>query len=146
MFIKPNRHVDRVFIHCSASDHDHHDSVEVMREWHTSPPNNWRDVGYHYFITKSGEIQEGRDLEISPAAQRGHNTGTIAICLHGLKEENFTEAQFQSLQNLAVEIDNAYLGDVSFHGHCEVSNKTCPVFDYVSVLDLDDRGYLGDFW
>ena len=49
------RDVDRVFIHCSASDHAHHDDVKVMRDWHVNG-NGWSDVGYHYFITKAGKI------------------------------------------------------------------------------------------
>ena len=31
---------------------------------------------------------------------------------------------------------------VTFHGHCEVSTKTCPNFDYRGVLGLTAKGYL----
>lgn len=134
-----DRDVDRVFIHCSASDHAHHDDVKVMRDWHVNG-NGWSDVGYHYFITKAGVLQEGRPLEKTPAAQGGNNTGTIAICCHGLAEERFTKAQFRTLIDLCKAINTAYAGMVTFHGHCEVANKACPVFDYRSVLGLDDKG------
>lgn len=112
--------------------------MEIMRQWHKE--RGWRDVGYHYFIRKDGVIEDGRSLEETPAAQQGHNTGTIAICLHGLKRENFTKAQFESVIALCQAIDRAYDNQLTFHGHCEVSAKTCPVFDYKTVLGLTDAG------
>ncbi|MGH2343470.1 peptidoglycan recognition protein family protein [Segnochrobactraceae bacterium EtOH-i3] len=140
-FTRPARTVSRVFLHCSASDRPEHDDVAVMRQWHRA--NGWADVGYHFFIRKDGTIQPGRSLELVPAAQAGHNTGTIAICLHGLDRDRFTTAQFASLRALAGEIGTAYAGRLTVHGHCEVSAKACPVFDYRAVLNLDATGRLG---
>ncbi len=42
--------------------------------------------------------------------------------MHGLKEENFTQAQFDTLNKLAIQIEHNY-ENISFHGHCEVSKK-----------------------
>jgi len=141
MFDKPHRAVDRVFVHCSASDNPDHDNVQTMREWHRA--RGWSDVGYHYFIRKSGQLEEGRPLSRSPAAQKNHNGGTIAICLHGLEEDKFTQMQFETLIALCTEINDAYEGRVTFHGHREVAAKSCPVFDYKRVLGLDNKGRLG---
>ncbi len=140
-FRKPSRLVDRVFLHCSASDNPGHDSIEVMRDWHVNG-NNWSDVGYHYFIRKNGTVEEGRSLEKTPAAQKGHNQSTIAICCHGLKVEKFTTEQYKSVIDLCRQIKDAYEGEVTFHGHCEVSAKTCPVYPYQDVLGLDEDGYM----
>jgi N-acetyl-anhydromuramyl-L-alanine amidase AmpD len=139
VFEAPERAVDRVFLHCSASDRPEHDDVGVMRDWHVDG-RGWSDVGYHYFIRKDGTVQAGRPLERIPAAQAGNNAGTIAICLHGLARERFTKAQYRSLITLCDEIDAAYGGMVTFHGHCEVSSKACPVFPYRVVLGLDVHG------
>ena len=73
-FRKPARHVDRVFLHCSASDDPDHDDIETIRRWHVDE-RGWSDVGYHYFIRSDGTLQEGRPLERIPAAQAGHNAG-----------------------------------------------------------------------
>ncbi len=140
-FKKPWRKVDRVFVHCSASDHPHHDDVSVMDKWHKQ--RGWSGVGYHFFIKKDGTLQAGRSLRKTPAAQGGNNRGTIAICLHGLQKSAFTEAQFDTLRELCKEIDDAYKGKITFHGHKEVSPKSCPVFDYKKVLKLDSKGHLG---
>lgn len=128
------RRIVKVFIHCSASDNPDHDDVEVIKRWHIE--RGFSDVGYHYFIKKSGKIQDGRPLEKIPAAQKGHNRNSIAICLSGL--DHFTEKQFRSLKELCEKLDDRY--QVTFHGHCEVSNKTCPNFAYKAVLNLDLDG------
>ncbi|MGB0798922.1 MAG: peptidoglycan recognition protein family protein [Planktomarina sp.] len=141
MFQKPNRFVDRVFLHCSASDHDHHDNLATMERWHLE--RGFNGVGYHIFIRKSGQVEMGRDLERTPAAQRGHNTGTIAISCHGLDERKFTQAQFDQVKALCLAINDAYGGAVTFHGHREVAAKSCPVYDYKTLLKLNNFGQLG---
>lgn len=139
-FRKPVRAVGRVFIHCSASDNPDHDNVATMDLWHKQ--RGWSGVGYHFFIRKSGLLEIGRDIEKVPAAQEGNNAGTIAICLHGLARAKFTEQQFEALRSLCQQINAAYEGGVTFHGHCEVANKACPVFDYKTVLGLRPGGVL----
>ena len=47
------------------------------------------------------------------------------------------------LQSLCKQINNQ-IPDVTFHGHCEVAPKLCPVFDYQEVLDLDELGKMLD--
>lgn len=139
IFRKPARPVSRVFIHCSASDNPAHDSAAVIDAWHKA--NGWAGIGYHFFIRKDGTLEIGRDLEKTPAAQEGNNVGTIAICLSGLESEKFTEAQFAMLRALCDQINRAYgILKVTFHGHCEVSAKTCPVVDYRAVLSLTAAG------
>lgn len=141
-FKKPKRKINRVFIHCSASDKPDHDDIHIIRRWHTNPPpggNGWTDVGYHFFITKQGDIQEGRPIERTPAAQYRYNTGTIAICVSGFRD--FKSVQFDTLRKLCDAI-LAELPGVTFHGHCEVSAKECPVFDYKGVLGLNSRGQI----
>lgn len=135
-FTAPKRQIKRVFIHCSASDNPAHDDVSVIKQWHLE--RGWRDIGYHFYIKKDGTIQTGRNIEVIPAAQAGNNTGTIAICCGGLID--FPARQMNALVELCDAINEAIAG-VTFHGHCEVEpNKTCPVFDYKDILDLDSNG------
>lgn len=141
-FEKPNRAVDRVFLHCSASDVPAHDNIEQIRKWHVED-NGWRDVGYHYVVTKNGKIFDGRPVTKTPAAQGGNNIGTIAICLNGLKESKFTDEQFTCLKEMCLAINKAFSGKVTFHGHREVAAKACPVYDYRNILELDSFGRLG---
>ncbi|MEE4013917.1 peptidoglycan-binding domain-containing protein [Roseibium sp. FZY0029] len=139
-FAKPPRAVHTTWLHCSASDNPKHDDVSVIDAWHKA--RGWSGVGYHFFIKKDGTVQTGRPIEKIGAHVAGHNTGSIGICLHGLKEDRFTEAQFDSLRTLCGQINAAYGLQMRFRGHCEVAAKACPVFDYRKVLGLDDKGYI----
>lgn len=136
MFTKPRRKIKRVFVHCTASDRD--TTVGEIRRWHKA--RGWNDVGYHYLIRRGGLLQLGRPLTLTPAAQKGHNKHSIAIALNGLTW--FSIEQVRTLINLCMEIDDVYGGDVSFHGHNEVANKACPVFNYREVLRLNPEGYM----
>lgn len=137
-FEKPNRIVTRGYIHCSASDNPKHDNTQTIDAWHRE--RGFDGIGYHAYINKEGHWFWARDLEKIPAAQRGYNTGSIAICVGGLQE--FTEEQMETLIRGCKAITKAYDGKITWHGHCEVSNKSCPVFDYRSVLKLDYKGNL----
>lgn len=143
---KPRRAVDRFFIHCSASDtvgvgYSGAQLSRTIDRWHKQ--RGWAGIGYHYTIDKNGNLITGRDLEKTPAAQARHNAATIAVCLHGLEEDKFTDAQIDTLKQLCINYDDLYDGRLTFHGHKEVAAKACPVIDYVNILNLDDHGYLG---
>ena len=140
MFNKPKRAVKKVFIHCSAASRETVDAKEIDL-WHKQ--RGWSGIGYHFFIKTDGTLEKGRSLDKVPAAQAGHNTFSIAICLNGLLVDDFKPEQFATLIKLCQEIDHQYSGNITFHGHCEVSAKTCPVFDYKKVLKLSQYGKLG---
>jgi len=139
MIKTPRRCVNRVFLHCSASDDEslsRNRLVEDVRAWHRA--RGFSNVGYHFLIDKQGKVSPGRDMEKMPAAQKGHNTGTIAIMVHGL--ELFPQPMLNACRDLCSAINETYEGRITFHGHCEVSAKTCPVFDYSALLGLDRYG------
>ena len=128
---KPKRYITKVFLHCSDSNLLQHDNPLVIRDWHLE--RGFSDIGYHFIITKDGTVHTGRSIEAVPAAQEGNNTGSIAICLTG--RTTFSQMQFSALRKLCGEINQLY-NNITFHGHCEVSSKTCPVFDYTKILNL----------
>lgn len=134
---KPKRVVTRVFLHCSASDRPEHDNPRTIEQWHLE--RKFKEIGYHFYIDKGGNIYEGRSLNTNPAAQSGHNANTIAICCGGLK--NFTIEQKRALVALCLYLEHVIKG-LTFHGHCEVSNKACPVYPYKEWLGLSDKGIM----
>lgn len=79
-FERPRRRVERVFLHCSASDDvslSGDKLVETVRHWHWA--RGFSNVGYHFLIDKQGAVLPGRGLEKTPAAQKGRNTGTVSV-------------------------------------------------------------------
>ena len=53
------RHIDTIFLHCSASDNPEYDNVAVIRRWHLA--RGWSDCGYHYYIPKNGILRHKAD-------------------------------------------------------------------------------------
>ena len=69
------------------------------------------------------------------------NTHLRKKCNNVLKIEKFTKSQFKSLVELVEIINDEYIDELTYHGHCELANKTCPVFDYRKVLGLNEQGF-----
>ncbi len=141
-FVLPDRDFDKVFLHCSANSSQSWNNVEAIRKYHMEE-RGWSDIGYHFFITFEGVIQVGRSIDRTPAAQKGLNKGTVAICTHGLKSIDFTKESLEATKSLCAAINEEKDGNITFHGHCEVANKSCPVYDYKRLLDLDEQGNMG---
>jgi hypothetical protein len=139
----PERRVTRVFLHCSAWDGKviGQKLAETINEWHLA--NGWAGVGYHFVVDHMGGICTARSLSVTPAAQLGKdgkgNIETIAIMTNGLWD--FTADALRSTYVLCQAIDDAYKlanKPVTFHGHCEIDPKPCPVYDYQALLGLVD--------
>jgi len=139
---KPKRSINKIFIHCTAYPHQDifGDSlVETITKWHKA--RGWSTIGYHGVIDCQGLYIPGRDFEKTPAAQGGHNTGTLAFSLDGLHIHQFNQKQFTTLLFLADQLDSLYGNTITYHGHCEVNpNKSCPVFNYKKVLGISTDG------
>src|SRR3954469_11623092 len=64
-------------------------AMRGIQRLHTSAPRNWSDIAYHWIVFQTqGNVPtprafKGRDSHIVPAAQLGHNTGTLAIVVYG---------------------------------------------------------------
>ena len=77
-----------------------------------------------------------------PRRPEGSQQGSIAIALHGggHGKDDFGKVQLRALKRFCEEINQAYEGNVTFHGHSEVALRDCPVYDYRSLLGLDEKG------
>jgi N-acetyl-anhydromuramyl-L-alanine amidase AmpD len=126
------RTISAIIIHCSDTDIESHDNVEVIRRWHLG--RGWSDIGYHYFIQQSGNLQFGRPLRKVGAHVKGHNRHTVGICLSG--RNKFSEAQFTTLKKIIrnlLDILDLKKENVFAHNHFDY-NKTCPNFDVQEIL------------
>ena len=120
------RPINKIIIHCSATDLKKHDNVEWVDTLHTS--FGWDGIGYNFFINKKGGIYVGRPVHKIPPATKGHNITSIAICVSGL--EDFTSDQMDSLKKLCLNLIITHgLTHENIHAHNEFNkHKTCPVF------------------
>jgi N-acetylmuramoyl-L-alanine amidase len=124
--------IKKVIIHCADTPADMDVGVDEIRRWHVEE-RGWSDVGYHWVIRRDGSVEKGRDESVTGAHVRGHNTGSIGICLLGGAggECNFSSAQWSALDTLVTNILARYrLTGADVYGHRDFDKgKQCPTFD-----------------
>ena len=130
---KSKRKIKEIIIHCTATPEGREYSVDDIRKWHLA--RGFSDIGYHYVIHLDGEIEVGRDVDISGAHCSGHNANSIGVCYVGgvakdgkTPKDTRTLEQKSSLTNLIFDLKRLYpLAEI--HGHRDFANKACPSFD-----------------
>lgn len=147
------RYIDTVVVHCSATRDDQYITAEDIRRWHVDG-NGWSDIGYHYVITRAGEIQTGRPIDRAGAHAKGHNETSIGICLVGgldqndEPQDNFRAAQKTMLRMLLQQLKSEHPTINRICGHRDLSPdvnhdgvitpdewlKACPCFDVADYL------------
>jgi N-acetylmuramoyl-L-alanine amidase len=131
------RDINLIVVHCSDSDIPAHDNIETVRRWHVEE-RGWSDIGYHFFITKDGNVHVGRSEDTVGAHVAGHNRRSIGICLSG--QHLFTDNQFRSLEGLLKHLCEKYKiekKDILAHHDLQPA-KTCPNFDLHKLLSSWD--------
>jgi len=114
----------KVVIHCSDTPSDRDINAAEIHCWHRK--QGWDGIGYHWVIRRDGTLEAGRPEYWTGAHTRGHNRGSIGICLIG--RHYFTDAQLQTLRLKLNTYDSLEL-----FNHSDLDNKkTCPNFDAVA--------------
>jgi N-acetylmuramoyl-L-alanine amidase len=142
------RPVHMIVVHSSATRPAVLAGAREIRAWHIR--QGWRDIGYHYVIRRTGAVETGRPLAQVGSHVRGHNEGSIGICLEGglnastgAPEDNYTDAQKAALKRLIGELRAQFPAITRIVGHRDLSPdldrdgrvephewvKACPCFD-----------------
>ena len=124
---------DYIIIHCSATSPSHNVDIRDVDRWHRA--QQFRMVGYHYFIKRDGTLQTGRPLMDGGAHATGYNEKSVGVCMAGgvasdgvTPDANFTLAQWEQLTRIITELHEQFPG-AKIIGHNEVAKKDCPCFD-----------------
>jgi|TARA_R110000796_G_scaffold901_1_gene3397 hypothetical protein len=128
------RDIEYIAIHCAATKPSMDVPIERVKKWHLK--RGWTDIGYHYYITRDGELHKGRGLFTMGAHVRGFNLNSIGICYEGgineegEPEDNRTPEQKDTLLKLISILKFVFMGAV-VQGHRDFPNvnKACPSFD-----------------
>ena len=122
-----------IVIHCADTFADMDIGAKEIYQWHRQ--RGWSEIGYHYVIRRSGEVEAGRPENKPGAHVAGHNTGSIGICLVGGKARardnpcNFTRQQWSALENF-VRILTLEYPQAEVLGHTDLdAGKSCPTFN-----------------
>lgn len=95
-------------------------------------------IGYHYYITRDGEVYNGRPVEYIGAHAKGHNKNTIGICLEGnFIKDKPTDKQIGVLALVVKNLMKNIPTIKTIYNHKDLCKTLCPVIDLKStVLDL----------
>lgn len=124
------RTLDRIVLHCSATEEGHPFGAADIRRWHKA--RGWKDIGYHYVILLDGTVEYGRPVDQVGAHVKGHNSTTVGVCYigglrHGKPADTMTPEQEVAFLELVYSLRKS-LGYLTVHGHNEYSAKACPSF------------------
>ena len=129
------RRIAYLVIHCTATRASHPFPLEALRRCHVQQ-RGFRDIGYHFYITRDGITHPCRPLDQVGAHVFGFNQHSVGICYEGgLDEEGRpadtrTNEQKIALTALLRELRKDY-PEARIVGHYELStsiHKACPCF------------------
>ncbi|WP_455664823.1 N-acetylmuramoyl-L-alanine amidase [Phocaeicola sp.] len=130
------RKITLIIIHCSATPEGRSLDFEACRYEHIHH-RHFRDIGYHFYITRGGEIHRGREIEKVGAHCKNHNSHSIGICYEGglsadsKPMDTRTLEQKGALLALLRELRGVF-PEALIVGHHDLNPvKACPCFDAV---------------
>lgn len=127
--------VKYIVVHCSATPPAMFVDAATITRWHRE--QGWTDIGYHFVILRTGEIQPGRTLDVVGAHVLNFNDVSVGICLVGgvsqapprVPQDNFTLMQKRALRRLIESILPKF-PKARVVGHHDLDpKKACPSFD-----------------
>ena len=133
------RTITLLIIHCSATPEGRNLDFETCRMDHIRH-RGFRDIGYHYYITRDGIIHQGRPPEQVGAHCQGHNRHSLGICYEGGLDaaghpcDTRTPQQRESLQRLVRELKDQYPKALVVGHHDLNPQKACPCFDATKLI------------
>ena len=130
------RRIDLIVIHCTASRPNEHLSFELLDHIHRA--KGWNGCGYHYYITRDGQLHIGRPEEMVGAHARHYNAHSIGVCyeggldIRGQPDDTRTEAQKASLRRLLTDLHRRYPRALIVGHHDLNPQKDCPCIENVA--------------
>ena len=127
------RKIDLIVIHCSATRETQAFPVESLIACHNS---RFGFTGYHYYITRDGQLYQTRHENLVGAHARHYNQHSIGICYEGgldkdgRPKDTRTTEQKAALWALLKSLRKDY-PEALILGHRDLPGvrKDCPCFD-----------------
>ena len=135
------RQIDLIVIHCSATRCNRDFPVEALEACHRA--RGFNGIGYHYYITRDGQLHMTRSEDTPGSHARHFNKHSIGICYEGGLDERGrpadtrTAAQKHTLLTLLYSLRADYpFAKILGHRDLPWVKKACPCFDVAEYKDL----------
>lgn len=99
-------------------------TVQQVHQWHLN--NGWSGFGYHFFVSKDGQIFRGRPEDTVGAHATGHNSKSIGVCFEGdYTSQTMPTAQLEAGKELVAYLKDKYK-ITKVVGHRDLMATSCP--------------------
>ena len=103
-------------------------TVQQVHTWHLN--RGWIGIGYHYFISKDGQILRGRPENTVGAHVTGHNSKSIGVCFEGdYTTQTMPQAQLEAGKELIAYLKDKYK-ITKVKGHRDLMATSCPGINF----------------
>lgn len=97
---------------------------QQVHQWHLN--NGWSGLGYHFFVSRSGQIFRGRPEDVVGSHAKGYNSKSIGICFEGdYTVQTMPKAQLEAGKELVAYLKAKY-GIAKVKGHRDLMATSCP--------------------
>ena len=129
--IDPMQPIYRLTVHHSGDAEDAiGDPEKHLRDFERAhQAKGWACIGYHFVISRNGEVFEARPLRFQGAHSTGdNNIGNIGVCLLGnFDNRPIPNAQRQALQSVVDRLRKQYsIKRSNVFGHRDFKTTDCP--------------------
>lgn len=128
------RPITLIIIHCSATRCDRSFPPEALEACHKA--RGFKTIGYHYYITRDGQLHICRPEWMVGAHARRYNAQSIGVCYEGgidtdgQHADTRTPAQKHALEALLRSLRADYpTAEILGHRDLPWVQKDCPCFD-----------------
>jgi N-acetylmuramoyl-L-alanine amidase len=134
---KITRNVSRLVFHCTATQQNA-TVASIQKYWREKL--KWKSPGYHIIITPDGSWTQLSDFNNPTNGVSGINSTSLHISYiggidnKGRGMDNRTEKQNEILE-IIYRLFKEKTPNLTFHGHYEFSNKSCPSFNVKKWID-----------
>jgi N-acetylmuramoyl-L-alanine amidase len=132
-----NRKINRLVFHCTAT-RQNATVTAIQRYWREKL--KWKSPGYHIIITPDGSWTQLSDFNNVTNGVAGINSTSIHVSyIGGINDkgrgfDNRTEKQNEILE-MVYRLFKEKIPTLTFHGHYEFSNKSCPSFNVKNWIE-----------
>ena len=99
-------------------------TAQQVHKWHIN--NGWSGIGYHYFVSREGEIFRGRPENTVGSHAKGYNSKSIGICFEGdYTTQTTPTAQLEAGKELVAYLKDKYK-ITKVVGHRDLMATSCP--------------------
>lgn len=140
---KITRSVNKVIFHCTATNPNATVS-SIQKYWKETL--KWNSPGYHILVKADGSWTQLQDFNKPTNGVQGHNSRSIHISyIGGIDSKGKSLDTRTEEQKLILEYSYILLKEkiknVTFHGHYEFSNKSCPSFNVQNWIKDVEKKY-----